>query len=121
MKLAIRNSFGVPRGRDIRNGIEFEIPGENGPRLHFGRLTMLIQDERAFKFSVHCKGATGRKICAPCQNVVGHKSGLLDKDRTAFLVSASDLGVRKYTRHANESIMSVQARLKQLSDAGDKK
>eukprot|EP00959_Pyramimonas_sp_CCMP1952_P352153 7378514-Pyramimonas_sp.AAC.1 len=60
-------------------------------------------------------------MCALCQNVVGHKSGLLDKGRTSFLVSASDLDVRKYTRHTNESIMSVQTRLKQLSDAGDKK
>eukprot|EP00959_Pyramimonas_sp_CCMP1952_P381970 8004317-Pyramimonas_sp.AAC.1 len=94
MKLAIRSFFGAPRGRDIRSGIEFEIPGENGPRLLLGRLTMLIQDDRAFKFSVHCKGATGHKICALCQNVVGHKSGLLGKDRTAFLVSASDLDVR---------------------------
>ena len=66
-KVVIRLFFGRPSGHDLRDGVSPQIPGENGPRLIFAQLGVMVQDERAHKASTQVKGSGGRKFCPFCQ------------------------------------------------------
>ena len=65
MRMALKKFFGAPDGADLRNGVHIKIGGE----LHLvhGSLGILIHDERAHKFSLHAKGASGKKPCTLCK------------------------------------------------------
>eukprot|EP00959_Pyramimonas_sp_CCMP1952_P184419 3856393-Pyramimonas_sp.AAC.1 len=85
------------------------------PRLIFMRLDIIIQDERAHKFSLHCKGIGGHKVCFLCQNVCNHWSSYLRSDTTGFLVSSHEVDVSKFVLQTNASIKGIQRRLKEVS------
>eukprot|EP00959_Pyramimonas_sp_CCMP1952_P323179 6762718-Pyramimonas_sp.AAC.1 len=67
-KHVLKSFFGLPSKPDLRHGVAMQIPGENSPRIVFGALALMLQDERAHKFSTHAKGAGAHKICAMCAN-----------------------------------------------------
>eukprot|EP00959_Pyramimonas_sp_CCMP1952_P379206 7943349-Pyramimonas_sp.AAC.1 len=63
-KYTLKLFFRSPDKNDRRSGVPLKLPGESSPRIVFGKLKIIIQDERAHKSSAAVKGATGHKTCA---------------------------------------------------------
>eukprot|EP00959_Pyramimonas_sp_CCMP1952_P444567 9308525-Pyramimonas_sp.AAC.1 len=74
---------------DLREGVVMQIHGESHPRLVTGKLWMVLQGKRAFKFRYGLLGATGINICGLCQNCAAHRSTTLP-DAPGFLVPATE-------------------------------
>eukprot|EP00959_Pyramimonas_sp_CCMP1952_P011024 230903-Pyramimonas_sp.AAC.1 len=80
---------------------------------------LIVQDERAFKYTTGAMGATGHKICGLCSNIVNFKSSLLPCPNN-FLVPSTEVDVSKYRFHSHAALMEIQHRLKGLYDSGQK-
>eukprot|EP00959_Pyramimonas_sp_CCMP1952_P426976 8942554-Pyramimonas_sp.AAC.1 len=119
LRYVLKYFLGAPSGHDMRSGLQFLVPGETHPRLIFGDLQMLVQDERAFKFSVHCKGSGAHRICSLCKNILGHKSSYLP-DPSGHLKPATTLAISDIEFHDNQSVLSVQTYLRDIALGGDK-
>ncbi|CAK0853126.1 unnamed protein product [Prorocentrum cordatum] len=114
-KYVLRQFFGRADGKpDLRDGVSIAVAGEAAPRLVFGRLGIIVQDERAFKASMQVMGATAHKVCALCANAVGHRSLLLP-DPSNFLVSADEVDISKFRAHTASGIRGIQRRLRELA------
>ena len=113
-RIVLKVFFGAPLQPDLRTGVELNIFGEAMPRILRGSLAVIIQDERAFKFSMEVMGATGIKLCALCQNVVSFKCNMAQGDRTGYTVPSTELDASKFKLHSNASIRGVQDRLTEV-------
>eukprot|EP00959_Pyramimonas_sp_CCMP1952_P136854 2863647-Pyramimonas_sp.AAC.1 len=51
-RIVLKVFFGAPLQPDLRTGVELNIFGETMPRILRGSLAVVIQDERAFKYSM---------------------------------------------------------------------
>lgn len=94
-------------GHDFRNGILFRFRNEDAPRLVFGTVRVMLQDERAHKGITHAKGASGTMPCTLCMNVFNHKC----KKPSPHDIPMTHLDVGDFVLHSNESIKSILKRL----------
>ena len=83
---------------------------------------MIVQDERAHKFALACKGFAckgcgGIKLCALCSNVVSFKCDLVP-DITGFLVPSSETEVSRFALHTNATVRAIQVRLAEVAQPG---
>eukprot|EP00959_Pyramimonas_sp_CCMP1952_P225738 4720370-Pyramimonas_sp.AAC.1 len=113
MKHALKYFFNRPNGPDLRNGVRLLIDGQT--YLLHGKVGSMIQDERAHKFILSCKGATGIKPCCLCQNVVKPSSNLLP-DPTGYCIPSTCMDSSRFHLHTHESIRSIQRRLKYIAE-----
>eukprot|EP00959_Pyramimonas_sp_CCMP1952_P206349 4315766-Pyramimonas_sp.AAC.1 len=114
----LRFFFGRPNGFDLREGVEFKIPGEASPRILTGKLECIIQDERAFKFATGVKGMGGHKLCGCCQNAASWWSNWLP-DPTGFLVSSTCFDINQFEPHTDASVIGMQSRLAEVAALGE--
>ena len=119
-KHALKLFFGAPAGKDLRRGVPFNIGADGEQRLIVGRLGVMIQDERAHKFTFQCKGAGGHKLCCLCKNATDVKSALLP-DPTGFLVSSDVVDVSLFQLHTGSSVRGIQRRLHEVALEGGPK
>ena len=113
LKGLLRYFFGTPN--DLRRGVMFKLPHEDSPRLVFGTLRMMIQDEVAHKFSTDAKGHAGIKLCALCKNVVLHRCDRLP-DPGGYLVSSASLDTPSFKQHTDRSIRATLQRIQEVHD-----
>ncbi len=100
----------VFRTHDVRDGVMLQLSGEAEPRLLFGKISAMVQDERAVKGITLAKGAAGTQLCVLCQNIFDHKRRVAE---TGMLPSTS-LDVGKFILHTDAS---VRATLNCLQDS----
>eukprot|EP00959_Pyramimonas_sp_CCMP1952_P203085 4247107-Pyramimonas_sp.AAC.1 len=118
MRAALRLFFGQSSSKpDLRRGITIAVG--NRPALLHGELEILIRDERAHKYAMHLKEATGIKVCMLCSNVVEPHSNLL-KDPSGFWVSACCLDVGNFRHCTHLELQGPQARLREIAQTGAK-
>lgn len=100
--------FGRPHGHDLRNGLKFTIGGES--KLLFGKVALLVSDEKSLKELSMAKGAGGLKMCICCGNIVDHKHKLAS-DPTGFLLPSTSLNVRGFHLNTDVMIRDIYKRL----------
>eukprot|EP00959_Pyramimonas_sp_CCMP1952_P029114 610526-Pyramimonas_sp.AAC.1 len=118
IKYMLKTFFGLPVGPDLRHGVTICIDGR--PRVVWGSLKTVIQDERAHKFCFHMKGATAHKLCGLCQNAVVFNSTLLP-DPTGWLVPSDCTDITKFKLHTAETVRGSQKRLHDVASQPDSK
>ena len=101
----------------MRDGVSLKIPGENGPRLIFAQLGVMVQDERAHKASTQVKGSGGRKFCPFCQNVVPFHSPLIP-DPSGFCVPSTCCDYSKFLLHTDSTVKAITRRLADVARHG---
>eukprot|EP00959_Pyramimonas_sp_CCMP1952_P180123 3766943-Pyramimonas_sp.AAC.1 len=101
----LKKLLGSPLMPDLRFGVSLRIHGEPLPRLVTSSVTMIIQDERAHKFSTAAKGVGGHTLCALCANVVGFRCPWLPHPA---LVSSSETDVSKFRLYTDDDIRAIQ-------------
>ena len=102
LKVALRKFFGRPSGPDLREGVTFTLHG-SGPRLVFGRITYMNNDELAHRGITRAKGASGFKLCSLCANIHDSKRS----DRSGRLLPHTSLEVNKFVANTDESIRFI--------------
>ena len=117
-KLILRLFFGGRGRHDLRNGIMLHLHGSARPKLVFGRLAALLQDERGGKEFALFKGASGVKLCCLCRTTCGHRS-LVIRGGGAGFVSAMETDVAKLELHTGGSIRAIVDRLHEVAQSGD--
>ena len=100
--------FGRPHGHDLRNGLKIEVGGE--AKLLFGKIALLVGDEKSLKELSMAKGAGGLKMCICCSNIVDHKHKL-GSDPTNFLLPSTSLHVRSFHLNTDATIRGIYKRL----------
>ncbi|CAK0822045.1 unnamed protein product [Prorocentrum cordatum] len=99
-RIVLKVFFGAPLKPDLRTGVELNIFGEAMPRIFRGALSVIIQDEKTFKFSK--------------ENVVSVKCNLARDGRTGYTVPSTELDASKVKLNFNASIRGVQDRLAEV-------
>ena len=97
------------------HGVVFSMPHGGTTRILLGRLVMIIQDEKAHKYSFGVKGAAGTKFCAMCSRYVAPGSTLLP-DPTGYCISGDTIILDQAQLHTNDTVRAMIARLKDVSD-----
>ena len=69
--------YSTTRQQDLTNGVVINLPGEASPRVVFGSVRIVVQDERAQKFGMSAMGASALKLCGLCANILSFKSDQL--------------------------------------------
>ena len=116
-KHMLKQFFGAPNTHDLRSGVQIEVNGRN--HLVFGKLGLVLQDERAHKFAFHCKGSGGHHVCLECANVLNHWSSWLP-DPNNWLVPSTCIDKSRWRLHSSTSIRAVLKRLRDIAEHGTK-
>lgn len=100
----------------LRNGVEMKL-GQDEQRLLHGRVSMVVQDERAHKAVFALKGASGTKFCANCMRYVLPKSTILP-DRTGTYISGDCLPLQRDQLCTNAYIQAINTRVAEVAATG---
>ena len=98
---------------DARNGIHI-APCEI---VIFSQLSILLGDEGALKEMIEMKGAAGPKLCPLCQNILDHKSDLLQMDTSGFFIPSTTLDLSLIKFETNESVQKTLRYLQENKDS----
>ena len=105
---------------DLRAGVSLHLPGESAPRIVYGCVRIVVQDEKAHKFGTDALGAGAIKLCALCANVVSYKSKILDRPSN-FLIPSTETDTSKFVSLTNEDIFKIQDKLAAVAATGNAK
>ena len=98
-------AFFDPSSHDFRTGVSIRIGGLAS--VMFAGLGMIVSDESALRQTWLCKGAGGTRLCMGCKNVVAHDSGLVENDRSGYLVPSTCSEFAKLDLHTDETIREI--------------
>ena len=118
-KQVLKLFFGGPSGHDLRQGIVLRPHGV--ARVVVGMLSAMLQDERAGKEALLCKGASGVKLCCLCQTTCSHRSVVITRGNEDSLVPSTETDASKFVLHTHGTIKAIVGRLGELAESGDTK
>ena len=106
-----------------RRGILLRYAGCRESTLVFGKLSVLISDERAGKDALQYKGASGVKLCMLCATTCMHSSVVMTRGNPeAFgLIPSTETDTGKFSLHTDATINAIAARLRDLAENGSEK
>jgi hypothetical protein len=108
------------RQQDLTNGVVINLPGEASPRVVFGSVRIVVQDERAHKFGMSAMGASALKLCGLCANILSFKSDQLPCASGYFLPS-TETDSDKFQLFEHADLLDIQAKLDHIAITGDSK
>lgn len=78
-----------------------------GQVIIWAKVKQLVSDEAALKIGLDVKGASGHMCCLKCRNVLKTKAyNVAKKSRNCTLLPISDLDVKKFEPHTDETIIA---------------
>ena len=102
--------FGGSGSNFHEGGVQLQSPSGAVYRFH-AKLAIILQDGSAHKYTWHCKGDAGMKMCMLCRNVFTRSSTLVDEDGSELLACdiideskldiATDAQLKKVVRDLN--------------------
>jgi len=107
LRVSLKCCFSTAGGCNLHAGVVFKV-GDKSPRLIFGKIRLMNQDERAHKGITNNMGAGSNMLCPICINVHDHKM----LDRSGRLLPSTCLDKGRFIQHTDETIRHLLRFLK---------